>query len=100
MAYSIDHMIQYIKISGILCKCVCSHITLYVVNTPCVLMSLHNAYITQLEVIKSYNPLLVSSQLSSVLASMPANKRTNSSGVKAAAKRKYQPPPMVCNSVC
>ena len=57
--------------------------------------------ITQLEVMQSYNPLLVSSQLSTILATMPANKRSSgNSSVKAGAKRKYQPPPIVCNDVC
>lgn len=48
----------------------------------------------KLEVMTSYNPLLVSSQLTTTLSTVQSNKR--SSNVKPTpAKRKYQPPPVV-----
>lgn len=51
--------------------------------------------ITQLEVMETYNPLLVNSQLGGLLSTIASSKR--SSNVKTpGAKRKYQPPPIVC----
>lgn len=54
----------------------------------------------QLEVMETYNPLLVSSQLTGVLSTLPSsgNKRSSNTNMKGTAKRKYQPPPVVCVS--
>ena len=83
---------------------VCHYYPLCVIITPCACVIINPLCVifTQLEVMTSYNPLLVSSQLTPLLSTIHTNKRSTTGNMKTtpAAKRKYQPPPMVCVSVC